>query len=82
MKKLLLLFTGLCTSLAMNAQIDTLFIETFEPADSVTTTSLGSATDVWKDTTNVSISGTSSYHGKVQAPAVGSNGSEVVFRTN
>ncbi len=82
MKKLLLLVTGLCTSLVMNAQIDTLFIETFEIVDSVTTLSLGSATDVWKDTNNVSISGTRSYHGKVQAPALGSNSSEVVFRTN
>jgi hypothetical protein len=82
MKKLLLLITGLCTSLVMNAQIDTLFIETFNPTDSVTTTNLGSATGIWRDTTNVAISGTGSYHAKVQAPAIGSNSSEVVFRTN
>jgi len=82
MKKLLLLFTALCTSLVMNAQIDTLFIETFETVDSVTTTNLGSATALWNDTNNVSISGTKSYHGQVQAPAQGSNSSEVVFRTN
>lgn len=82
MKKLLLLALGLLIVPALQAQVDTLFIETFNPTDSVTTTSLGSATTTWKDTTNVSISGGQSYHGQVQQPAVGSNSSEVVFRTN
>ncbi len=82
MKKLLLLSLGLLLSISVSAQIDTLFIETFDPGDSITTLSLGTATTIWKDTNNVSISGNQSYHGKVQAPAVGSNSSEVVFRTN
>ncbi|WP_421753084.1 T9SS type A sorting domain-containing protein [Croceimicrobium sp.] len=82
MKKLLLLFFGFLLSASLSAQIDTLFIETFDPGDSITTLSLGTATTVWKDTNNVSISGNQSYHGKVQAPATGSNSSEVVFRTN
>ncbi|MCR9153673.1 MAG: T9SS type A sorting domain-containing protein [Bacteroidetes bacterium] len=82
MKKLLLLSLGLLISASLSAQIDTLFIETFDPGDSITTLSLGTATTTWKDTNNVSISGTGSYHGKVQAPALGSNSSEVVFRTN
>lgn len=82
MRKLLLLSALLLTFFSAQAQVDTLFIETFDPGDSITTTSLGSATKIWKDTTNVSISGASSYHGRVQSPAVGSNSSEVVFRTN
>lgn len=82
MKKLLLLSLGFLMSASLSAQIDTLFIETFDPGDSITTLSLGTATTTWKDTNNVSISGTGSYHGKVQAPATGSNSSEVVFRTN
>lgn len=73
---------GLTLAFSTQAQVDTLFIETFNPTDSVTTTSLGSATTTWKDTTNVSISGNQSYHGRVQQPAAGSNSSEVVFRTN
>lgn len=82
MKKLLLLSLGLLFSASVSAQIDTLFIETFDPGDSITTLSLGTATTTWKDTNNVSISGNNSYHGKVQAPAAGSNSSEVVFRTD
>jgi hypothetical protein len=82
MKKWLLLFLGTMLSVSLSAQVDTLFIETFDPGDSITTLSLGTATTTWKDTNNVSISGSGSYHGKVQAPATGSNSSEVVFRTN
>ena len=82
MKKWLLLSLGTLLSASLNAQVDTLFIETFDPGDSITTLSLGTATTTWKDTNNISISGSGSYHGKVQAPATGSNSSEVVFRTN
>lgn len=82
MKKYLLLTLGLLFSASVSAQIDTLFIETFDPGDSITTLSLGTATTIWKDTNNVSISGNNSYHGRVQAPAAGSNSSEVVFRTD
>lgn len=82
MKKWLLLSLGSLLSIGLSAQVDTLFIETFDPGDSITTLSLGTATTTWKDTNNVWISGSGSYHGRVQAPAIGSNSSEVVFRTN
>lgn len=83
MKKLVFLALSGFLSLGAFAQIDTVFYEDFDGATfQVTTTSLGTATNTWNDTNNLSVSGSTSYHGRVQAPAVGSNQAEVVFRTN
>ncbi|MDR9373334.1 MAG: T9SS type A sorting domain-containing protein [Schleiferiaceae bacterium] len=84
MKKVLLALSFLASSSLSIAQsgIDTIYRETFEPPDSVTTLSLGTATTTWKDTSNLSISAPNSYHGKVEPANTVQGNSEVVFRTD
>ena len=65
----------------VQAQSDTLFYENFEPPsgpDKVVTLGLNGASQTWNDTTNLSVSGSASYHGQVERGAL----YEVVFRTD
>lgn len=82
MKKVILSGLSLFLAFTAQAQIDTLFRETFEPPDSVTTQSLYTATKTWKDTSNLSISGPNSYHAQVDQPQTQNGQAEVVFRTD
>lgn len=82
MKKSLLLAGFILIGHFAYAQVDTLFRETFETVDSVTTGNIGTATGLWNDTSNVSISGSDSYHARVEPAATGSNSSEVIFTTD
>lgn len=84
MKKFLLLVSALAYFASANAQIDTIYRETFEPPDSVSSTTLGSpsVTTLWNDTSSLYISSPNSYHGKVVAPTTGNTNSQIVFRTD
>jgi len=80
MKKYLLLLALGSISFFASAQPDTVFFENFDTISNlkVTTTGLGGATTRWKDTTNLKVSGTNSYHARVESGI----GREVVMRTN
>lgn len=84
MKKVLLTLSLLATTSLGFAQsgIDTIYRETFEPPDSVTTLALGTATTTWKDTSNLAITNPNSYHGRVEPATTVQGNSEVVFRTD
>ena len=81
MKKLILLLVFAFSASIANAQTDTLYFENFDQPsgpDKVTTLGKNGAKRRWSDTTNVAVSPSASYRGRVSNSVT----KEVIFRTD